>query len=58
MNYNCYILIYIQQDAELHSLCSNSTMIATGSSYGLTSARCCTVICAPVDGWGYHPKHV
>ena len=101
-----YILIYIQQDATLHSLfisgnystcfglylypssgaqnciysiwhlsnrncylplswrswksgISNSSIIATGSSYGLTSAKCCRYsFCAPDDGWRYNPKHV
>jgi len=34
-----------------------SAAIAAGSSNGLTSTRCCTVVCAPDDGWSYHPKH-
>ena len=38
---------------------SNSSMIAAGSSNGLTNTRCCRYsLCAPDDGWRYHPKHV
>ena len=37
---------------------SNSSTIAAGSSNGLTNTRCCTVVCAPDDGWNYHSKHV
>jgi len=38
---------------------SNSSMIATGSSNGLTVPDAVdTVVCAPDDRWRYHPKHV
>ena len=51
---------------------SNSSTIAADSSNGVTNTRCCryscmrswwwvevdTVVCAPDDGWKYHPKHV
>ena len=77
------VLIYIQQDATLHSLFYLETAlyvsggtthhqerkqlylqhlvfvtplllpaaIAEGSSNGVTNTRCCTVVCAPDDGW-------
>jgi hypothetical protein len=33
--------------------------IATDSSNGLTNTRCCRYsLCAPDDGWKYHPKYV
>ena len=33
--------------------------IALDSSNGVTNTRCCsTVVCAPGDGWWYHPKRV
>jgi len=81
------ILIYIQQDATLHSLFYMETAlhvsggtttrhqerkqlyiqhlvfvrplllpaaIAAGSNNGAVD----TVVCAPDDGWRYHPKHV
>ena len=83
------ILIYIQQDATLHSLFYLETAlhvsggttthhqerkqlylqhlvlltplllpaaIAAGSSNGVTAVD--TVVCAPDDGWRFHPKHV
>jgi len=32
---------------------------AAGSSNGVTNNRCCRYsLCAPDDGWRYHPKHV
>ena len=38
---------------------SNPSTIAAGSSNGLTSTITVnTVVCAPDDGWKYHPKHV
>jgi hypothetical protein len=38
---------------------SNSSTIAADSSNGVTNTRCCRyVVCAPDDGWKYHPKHV
>jgi hypothetical protein len=38
---------------------SNSSKIAAGSSNGLTVPDAVdTVVCAPDDGWRYHPKHV
>ena len=39
---------------------SNSSTIAADISNGVTNTRCCryTVVCAPDDGWKYHPKHV
>ena len=35
---------------------SNSSTIAAGSSNGVANAVD-TVVCAPDDGWWYHPKH-
>jgi hypothetical protein len=32
--------------------------IAAGSSNGLITDVVNTVVCAPDDGWRYHPKHV
>jgi hypothetical protein len=86
------ILIYVQQDATLHSLFYLKTAlrvsgvtithhpeqkemylqhlvfvtplllpaaIATDSSNGVTSTRCCRYsYLAPADGWKYLPKHV
>ena len=38
---------------------SNSSTIAADSSNGVTNSRCCRYsLCAPDDGWRYHPKHV
>ena len=38
---------------------SISSMTAAGSNNDVTNTRCCnTVLCAPDDGWRYHPKHV
>ena len=38
---------------------SNSSTIAAGSSNGVTIPDAVdTVVCAPDDGWRYHPKHV
>jgi hypothetical protein len=38
---------------------SNSSTIAADSSNGRTNTRCCRYsVCAPDDGWKYHPKHV
>jgi hypothetical protein len=39
---------------------SNSATIASDSSNGVTNTRCCrySCICAPDDGWKYHPKHL
>ena len=38
---------------------SNSSTIVEGISNGLTSVDAVdTVVCAPDDGWRYHPKHV
>jgi len=72
------ILIYIQQDANLHSLFYVETALHV--SGGITThhqvrkqlylqhlvfvtplllpAAVDTVVCAPDDGWWYHPKHV
>jgi hypothetical protein len=37
----------------------NSSTIAADSSNGVTNTRCCRYsVCAPDDGWKYHPKHV
>ena len=40
---------------------SNSSTIVAGSSNSVPNTRCCgavdTVVCAPDDGWWYHPKH-
>jgi len=37
----------------------NSSTIAADSSTGVTNTRCCKYsLCAPDDGWSYHPKHV
>jgi len=41
------IPIYIQQDTTLHGL-----------FYLETALHVDTVVCAPDDGWWYHPKHV
>ena len=69
-----YILIYIQQDATLHSLfISGNCSICLGwyphpSSGAHTTVSTApgtkvpdavdTVMCALDDGWRYHPKHV
>ena len=45
----------IVEELELKN--SNSSTITPGSSNGLTSVVN-TVVCAPDDGWRYHPKHV
>ena len=38
---------------------SKSSTIAADSSNGVTNTRSVdTVVCAPDDGWKYHPKHV
>jgi hypothetical protein len=38
---------------------SNSSTIAADSSNGVKKIRCCRYyLCAPDDGWKYHPKHV
>jgi hypothetical protein len=38
---------------------SNSSTIAADSSNGVTNTNAVhTVVCAPDDGWKYHPKHV
>jgi hypothetical protein len=38
---------------------SNSSTIAADSSNGVTIPDAVdTVVCAPDDGWNYHPKHV
>jgi hypothetical protein len=38
---------------------SNSSTKAADSSNGVTNTKCCRrVVCAPDDGWKYHPKHV
>jgi hypothetical protein len=38
---------------------SNSSTIAADSSNGVTKPDAVdTVVCAPDDGWKYHPKHV
>ena len=38
---------------------TNSSTIATGCNYGLTSARCCRYNCICSWWWvGHHPKHV
>jgi hypothetical protein len=47
----------------LHRSCylplSNSSTTAAGSSNGVTIPDAVdTVVCAPDDGWWYHPKHV
>jgi hypothetical protein len=39
--------------------CSWKSWIAAGSSNGVTNTRCRRYsLCAPDDGWRYHPKHV
>jgi len=39
--------------------CGWLTPAAADSSNGVTNTRCVyTVVCAPDDGWKYHPKHV
>jgi hypothetical protein len=81
-----HILIYVQQDATLHSLFYLETALhilggttihhqePNNCMYSIwyLSHRCCylllsvwqisdavhTVVCAPDDGWWYHPKHV
>jgi hypothetical protein len=38
---------------------SNSSTIAADNSNGVKNIRCCRYsLCAPDDGWKYHPKHV
>jgi hypothetical protein len=38
---------------------SNSSTIAADSSNGVTNTRSCRrVVCAPDEGWKYHPKYV
>ena len=75
-----YILIYIQQDATLHSLfylwkplymsrvvsppITRSTHNCIYSIWYLSNRYCylplaaSSSVCAPDDGWSYHPKHV
>ena len=66
-----YIPIYIQQDATLHSLfisgnCSTCFRWYFHPSSGAyttvpTASGIChtvTVVCAPDDGWKYHPEHI
>jgi hypothetical protein len=39
--------------------CSNSSTIAADSSNGVVNTDAVdAVVCAPDDGWKYHPKHV
>jgi hypothetical protein len=48
----------IVEELELQSS-SNSSIITASSSNGVTNTRCCSYsLCAPDDGWRYHPKHV
>jgi len=69
--YISYIPIYIQQDATLHSLfisgnCSTCfgwyfhPSSGAHTTVSTASGICGTVIfvCAPDDGWRYHPKHL
>ena len=79
LKYNVYgsvhrknILMYVQQDATLHSLFYVETALHV--SGGITTHHqerkqlylqhlviqdaVDTVVCAPDDGWWYHPKHV
>ena len=40
-------------------ICSKSSTIAAGSSNGLEGPDAVdTIVCAPDDGWRYHPKYV
>ena len=44
---------------EVETSSSNSSTTSEGSRDGLTVPDAViTVICAPDDGWDYHPKHV
>jgi hypothetical protein len=67
------ILIYIQQDATLHSLFYLETALhVSGGNIThhqerkqlhiqhlvLLTHALDVVVCAPEDGWSYHPKHV
>jgi hypothetical protein len=66
--------MYIQQDATSHSLSGNcstcfgwyhhpsleaQTTVSTAPGICQTvTATCRCSVCAPDDGWWYHPKHV
>ena len=50
-------LIYIQQDATLHSLFYLKTALHVSGGTS-THDAVDTVVCAPDNGWRYHPKHV
>jgi hypothetical protein len=51
-----YILLYIQQDATLHGLFISKRHVAV-TVWQIPDAVV-RVVCAPDDGWRYHPKHV
>jgi hypothetical protein len=60
-----YILVNIQQDATLHSFLylENALHVSVGTSthhqeHIQLYVDVDTVVCAPDDGWKYHPKHV
>jgi hypothetical protein len=58
------IYSYIQQDATLHSLFYVETALhvsggtSTHHQVWQIADAVDTVVCAPDDGWKYHPKHV
>ena len=54
------ILIYIQEDAMLHSLfyLENALHVSGGTTTHQIPDAVDTVVCAPDDGWRYYPKHV
>jgi hypothetical protein len=54
-NYAIIILIFIQQDALLNSLLYQ---VAVAVTVWQIPDAVDTVVCAPDDGWWYHPKHV
>ena len=50
--------LYLQQPIFVAPLLLPAA-IAAGSSNGVTNIKAVdTVVCAPDDGWRYHPKHV
>jgi hypothetical protein len=54
------IVIYIQQGATLHSLFYLETALQRRVAVTVRQIpdSVNTVVCAPDDGWLYHPKHV
>src|SRR5215475_5708935 len=53
------IYVYIQQDATLHNLfITGNCSTCFGWYFHPSSGAVETVVCAPDDGWKYHPEHV